>query len=98
MANANSKSRPKKRKPVDMTETFAEVLRSEPDLPQPGWPYLPWMRIIDLHCKIFGFEPGERVYLDINHVTRKITISPDYSQLALREQPYYDEDRPDPFA
>ncbi|WP_423761452.1 hypothetical protein [Burkholderia sp. NLJ2] len=73
-----------------MKKTFERVLRNYPDLPKRGWPDLPWMRAIDLDFKIFGFKPGDRVYLDVNYVTRKITISPDYSQLALRELPYHD--------
>ncbi|WP_198360329.1 hypothetical protein [Burkholderia ubonensis] len=48
--------------------------------------YLPWMSVIDAHFKLFGFEPGDRVYLDINHKTRQITITPDYSDLVPREQ------------
>ncbi|CAN0628092.1 protein of unknown function [Burkholderia multivorans] len=50
---------------------------------------MPWMSVIDAHFKLFGFEPGDRVFLSINHVTRQISISPDYSQLAQREQPYH---------
>ncbi|WP_322086464.1 hypothetical protein [Burkholderia sp. BCC1999] len=47
------------------------------------------MKAIDINFKIFGFKPGDRVYLNVNDVTRTITITPDYSQLALREQPYH---------
>ncbi|MDY7805191.1 hypothetical protein U0E23_22365 [Burkholderia stagnalis] len=89
MADANSNSRPKKRKPQNPNTVLAMILRSTPDRPKRGWPYLPWMSVIDTHFKRFGFEPGDRVFLDINHVTRKITITPDYSQLAFREQPYH---------
>jgi len=95
MADANSKTRRRKNKPVDMKKTFELVLRNYPDLPKRGWPYLPWMQAIDIDFKIFGFKPGDRVYLDVNYVTRKITISPDYSQLALREQPYHDPEPED---
>ncbi|KVM96342.1 hypothetical protein [Burkholderia stagnalis] len=89
MADANHKSRPKKRKPRKPNTILAMMLRNSPDRPKRGWPYLPWMHVVDMHFKLFGFEPGDRVFLDINHVTRKITITPDYSQLALREQPYH---------
>ncbi|RQP94665.1 hypothetical protein DF107_34915 [Burkholderia stagnalis] len=65
------------------------MLRNSPDRPKRGWPYLPWMHVVDMHFKLFGFEPGDRVFLDINHVTRKITITPDYSELNQREQPYH---------
>ncbi|WP_232439010.1 hypothetical protein [Burkholderia ubonensis] len=65
---------------------LAMILRSTPDRPKRGWPYLPWMSVIDAHFKLFGFEPGDRVYLDINHKTRQITITPDYSDLVPREQ------------
>lgn len=98
MADANIKSRRKKNKPVDMKKMFELVLRSYPDLPKRGWPYLRWMQAIDIDFKIFGFQPGDRVYLSVNYDTRQITITPDHSQLALREQPYHDEDRRDPFA
>ncbi|WP_254210423.1 hypothetical protein [Burkholderia multivorans] len=46
------------------------------------------MSVVDMHMKLFGFKP-DRVYLDVNYVTRKITITSDYSELALREQPYH---------
>ncbi|BAX59191.1 hypothetical protein [Burkholderia stabilis] len=98
MADANSKSRRRKNKPVNMQKTFELVLRNYPDLPKRGWPYLPWMQAIDIDFKIFGFRPGDRVYLDVNYVTRQITISPDNSQLALREQPYHDPEPEDPVA
>jgi len=93
MADANTKPRRRKNKPVNMQKTFELVLRNYPDLPKRGWPYLPWMKAIDIDFKIFGFKPGDRVYLDTNYVTRQITITPDYSQLALREQSYHDPDR-----
>jgi len=89
MADANSKSRPKKRKPREPSTVLAMTLRSTPDQPKSGGPYMPWMSVIDAHFKLFGFEPGDRVFLSINHVTRQINISPDYSQLAQREQPYH---------
>jgi len=89
MADANSKSRPKKRKPRKPNTILAMMLRNSPDRPKRGWPYLPWMHVVDMHFKLFGFEPGDRVFLDINHVTRKITITPDYSELNQREQPYH---------
>ncbi|KWK81688.1 hypothetical protein [Burkholderia ubonensis] len=89
MADANSKSRPNKRKPRKPNTVLAMILRSTPDRPRRGWPYMPWMSVIDAHFKLFGFEPGDRVYLDINHKTRQISITPDYSQLAQREQPYH---------
>ncbi|WP_249182083.1 hypothetical protein [Burkholderia cenocepacia] len=47
------------------------------------------MQAIDIDFKIFGFKPGDRIYLNANYVTRQITITPDYGQLALREQPYH---------
>lgn len=92
MADANTKPRRRKNKPVNMQETFELVLRNYPDLPKRGWPYLPWMKAIDINFKIFGFKPGDRVYLRVSDVDRSITITPDYSQLALREQPYHDPD------
>ncbi|WP_419687635.1 hypothetical protein ACN22W_26220 [Burkholderia theae] len=95
MADANIKSRRRKNKPVNMQKTFELVLRNYPDLPKRGWPYLPWMKAIDIDFKIFGFRPGDRVYLDVNYVIRQITISPDNSQLALREQPYHDPEPED---
>ncbi|KIP15602.1 MULTISPECIES: hypothetical protein [Burkholderia] len=84
MADANHKSRPKKR---NLNTRLAMILRSTPDRPKRGWPYLPWMSVIDAHFKLFGFEPGDRVFLDINHKTRQITITPDCSQPAQRERP-----------
>ncbi|SPV04825.1 HSP20-like protein [Burkholderia cenocepacia] len=92
MADANTKPRRRKNKPVNMQKRFALVLRNYPDLPKRGWPYLPWMQAIDIDFKIFGFKPGDRIYLNANYVTRQITITPDYGQLALREQPYHDPD------
>ncbi|ABK10478.1 MULTISPECIES: hypothetical protein [Burkholderia] len=92
MADANTKPRRRKNKPVNMQKTFELVLRNYPDLPKRGWPYLPWMKAIDIDLKIFGFKPGDRVYLRVSDVDRLITISPDSSQLALREQPYHDPD------
>ncbi|KUZ69563.1 hypothetical protein WI38_16075 [Burkholderia ubonensis] len=89
MADANSKSRSKKRKPRNPNTVLAMILRSTPDRPKRGWPYMPWMSVIDAHFKLFGFEPGDRVFLNINHKTRQIDITPDYSQLAQREQPYH---------
>ncbi|WP_232457877.1 hypothetical protein [Burkholderia ubonensis] len=77
MANANHKSRPKKH---NLNTRLAMILRSTPDKPKRGWPYLPWMSVIDAHFKLFGFEPGDRVLLDINHKTRQITITPDCIQ------------------
>lgn len=68
--------------------TYSDLSVRENAPEKRGWPYLPWMRAIDPDFKIFGLKPGDRVYLDVNYVTRKITISPDYSQLALREQPH----------
>jgi hypothetical protein len=98
MANANHKSRPRKRKERDLSTVVAMLLRSTPDRPKRGWPYMPWMSVVDMHMKLFGFKPGDRVYLDVNHVTRKITITPDYSELALREQPYHQPGGKSPFA
>ncbi|KVN23669.1 hypothetical protein WJ63_19600 [Burkholderia pyrrocinia] len=95
MADANSKARPKKRKPRKPSTIVAMILRSTPDRPKRGWPYLPWMSVIDNCFKLFGFQPGDRVFLDFNHVTRKITISPDYSQLNQREQPYHQHPEPE---
>ncbi|MDN7556730.1 hypothetical protein [Burkholderia orbicola] len=93
MADANTKPRRRKNKPVNMQKTFELVLRNYPDLPKRGWPYLPWMKAIDINFKIFGFKPGDRVYLRVCDAKRTITITPDYGQLALREQPYHDPDR-----
>ncbi|WP_185732407.1 hypothetical protein [Burkholderia sp. Bp8963] len=95
MADANHKSRPKKRKPRKPNTVLAMILRSTPDRPKRGWPYMPWMSVIDAHFKLFGFEPGDRVFLDINHKTRKITITPDGCQLAYREQPYHQHAEPE---
>jgi hypothetical protein len=92
MADANTKPRRRKNKPVNMQKTFELVLRNYPDLPKRGWPYLPWMKAIDINFKIFGFKPGDRVYLRVCDAKRTITITPDYGQLALREQPYHDPD------
>ena len=61
MADANTKPRRRKNKPVNMQKTFELVLRNYPDLPKRGWPYLPWMKAIDIDFKIFGFKPGDRV-------------------------------------
>ncbi|KWI49654.1 hypothetical protein NUV25_20500 [Burkholderia pseudomultivorans] len=89
MAKAEPRSRRKARPPCDPGTVFQMVLRSTPERPKKGWPYLPWMHVVDAHLKLFGFEPGDRVFLEINHVTRQINISPDYSALAQREQPYH---------
>ncbi|WP_230947422.1 hypothetical protein [Burkholderia territorii] len=56
------------------------------------------MAVIDAHFKLFGFEPGDRVYLEINHKTRQIHITPDYGDLDFREQPYHHTTGPSPFA
>ncbi|WP_232482344.1 hypothetical protein [Burkholderia ubonensis] len=79
MAEANSKSRPNTRKPRKPNTVLAMILRSTSDRPRRGWPYMPWMSVIDAHFKLFGFEPGDRVFLDINHKTRQISITPDYT-------------------
>lgn len=50
------------------------------------------MKVIDINFKIFGFKPGDRVYLRVCDANRTITITPDYGQLALREPPYHDPD------
>ena len=41
-------------------------------------PCLPWMDVVDTHLALFGFKPGDHVYLSFNHVSRQITITPDY--------------------
>jgi len=84
-ANAYSKTRPKKLKQYPEVEL---ILDNKPDLPQEGQPYMPWMRAIDLHFEMFGFKPGDRVYLEFNFDFRKVIITPDYSALNWREQPY----------
>lgn len=93
MAVPNIKSLPKKRKPRrDPTTVLQLILRSTPDKPKRGWPYLPWMAVIDAHFKLFGFEPGDRVYFEINHDTRQMHITPHYGDLDFREQPYHQPD------
>ncbi|WP_412025287.1 hypothetical protein [Burkholderia cepacia] len=74
------------------------ILRSTPDEPKQGWPYLPWTSVVDAHFKLFGFQPGDLVYLEINHITRQICITPDHDGLALREQPYHQPGGRNPFA
>ena len=98
MAVANIKSRFRKRKQQDPNTVFQMILRSTPDKPKRGWPYMPWMAVIDAHFKLFGFEPGDRVYLGINHKSRQITITPDHDTLAMREQPYHQPGSRNPFA
>ncbi|AOJ41359.1 hypothetical protein WJ23_25720 [Burkholderia lata] len=66
----------------------ALILDNKPDLRQEGQPDMPWMRAIDLHFEMFGFKPGDRVYLQFNFDFRKVIITPDYSALNWREQPY----------
>jgi hypothetical protein len=39
---------------------------------------MPWMDFIDRHIELFGFKPGERVYLSFDFSTRQISISPDF--------------------
>ncbi|WP_175964349.1 hypothetical protein [Burkholderia pyrrocinia] len=85
MANAYSKSRPKKLKRYPEVEL---TLDNKPDLPQEGQPYMRWMRAIDAHFEMFGFKPGDRVYLEFNFDLRKVIITPDHSALNWREQPY----------
>nr|WP_244138193.1 hypothetical protein [Burkholderia vietnamiensis] len=81
------------RKPQrDPTTVLQLILRSTPDKPKRGWPYLPWMAVIDAHFKLFGFEPGDRVYFEINHDTRQMHITPHYGDLDFREQPYHQPD------
>ncbi|RQT03265.1 hypothetical protein [Burkholderia contaminans] len=48
----------------------------------------PWMRAIDAHFEMFGFKPGDRVYLRFSFASRRVIITPDYSALNWREQPY----------
>ncbi len=74
MANANHKARSKK---SDPQTTLRMTLRSSPDRQKTDWPVMPWMDVVDAHLQMFGFKPGERVFLSINHVTRQICISPD---------------------
>ncbi|WP_414630184.1 hypothetical protein, partial [Burkholderia cenocepacia] len=81
----HSKSRPKKLKQYPEVEL---TLDNKPDLPQEGQPYMPWMRTIDAHFEMFGFKPGDRVYLRFNFDSRRVIITPDYSALNWREQPY----------
>lgn len=85
MANAYSKTRPKKLKQYPEVEL---ILDNKPDLPQEGQPYMPWMRAIDAHFEMFGFLPGDRVYLVFNFDLRIVTIKPDRGALDWREQPY----------
>ena len=85
MANANSKSRPKKLKQYPEVEL---TLGNKPDLPQDGQPYMTWMRAIDAQFEMFGFKPGDRVYLRFSFASRRVIITPDYSALNWREQPY----------
>jgi len=85
MANAYSKSRPKKLKQYPEVEL---PLGNKPDLPHEGQPYMPWMRAIDAHFEMFGFKPGDRVYLRFNFDSRRVIITPDYSALNWREQPF----------
>ncbi|VVU53185.1 hypothetical protein [Burkholderia anthina] len=98
MAVANIKSLFRKRKQQDPNTVLQMILRSTPDKPKRGWPYLPWMAVIDAHFKLFGFEPGDRVYLQINHKTRQIHITPHYGDLEFREQPYHQPGGRNPFA
>ncbi|WP_322087526.1 hypothetical protein [Burkholderia sp. BCC1999] len=51
------------------------------------------MKAIEINFKIFGFKPGDRVYLHVSDVDRASTIKPDYSQLALRKLSCHDPDR-----
>jgi hypothetical protein len=43
-----------------------------------------------MRSRLYLSAPG---YLHVNDVTRKSATTPDYSQLALREQPDHDPDR-----
>jgi len=74
MANVNHKARSKK---CDTRTTLRIPLRSSPDRQKTGSPFMPWMDVVDAHLKLFGFKPGEQVFLSFNHVTRQISISPD---------------------
>ncbi|KVF79355.1 hypothetical protein WS75_03840 [Burkholderia sp. FL-7-2-10-S1-D7] len=49
---------------------------------------MPWMRAIDAHFEMFGFKPGDRVYLRFGFDSRRVVTTPDYSALNWREQPY----------
>ncbi|WP_244097667.1 hypothetical protein [Burkholderia ambifaria] len=46
------------------------------------------MRAIDAHFEMLGLKPVERVYLRFNFDSRRVIITPDYSALNWREQPY----------
>lgn len=82
MAKANHKSRAKRREPET---TLRLPLRRSPDpVTWSDRPCIPWMEVIDAHFKLFGFEPGGHVYLSINHVDRKISITPDYEDPLVR--------------
>jgi hypothetical protein len=48
---------------------------------------MPWMEVVDAHLGILGFKPGERVCLSINHVTRQISISPDFGWQHIQQGP-----------
>ncbi|WP_175758686.1 hypothetical protein [Burkholderia ambifaria] len=85
MANAYSKSRPKRLKQYPQVELPSAT---SPTFPQEDQPYMPWMRTIDAHFEMFGFKPGDRVYLRFNFDSRRVIITSDYSALNWREQPY----------
>ncbi|WP_244104112.1 hypothetical protein [Burkholderia ambifaria] len=96
MAVANIKSLFRKRKQQAPKTVLQMILRSTPDKPKRGWPYLPWTAVIDAHVELFGFEPGDRIYLE--NKTSQIHITPDYGDLDFHEQPYHQTIGTDPFA
>lgn len=76
MAKANHKARPAAH---ESRTALSLTLRSSADqLTHIDQPRMPWMEVVDAHLGILGFKSGERVCLSINHVTRQISISPDF--------------------
>jgi hypothetical protein len=75
MADANLKARPNKREHCSSLHMTLSSLAERPAIQRPC---MPWMDIIDKHIELFGFRPGERVYLSFDFSTRQISISPDF--------------------
>jgi hypothetical protein len=75
MADANLKARPEKR---EHPSSFHMTLSSLAERPETHRPCIPWMEFIDRHIELFGFKPGERVYLSFDFSTRQISICPDF--------------------
>lgn len=80
MAVAKHKSRRKIKE-----ETFQVRLQDTPEWDN-GEPFLPWRARVDHYLNRLDFKIGERVNIQVNHVTRTVTIFGEYVDSRDRPQ------------